>query len=420
MMRKHPGWVAAIGTIFILAALGLLTWANYRYAEASTGPNDFIGQWFGTRALLIDGTSPYSDETAQRIQILAYGRVAQEGEDQLRVAYPVYAVIFFFPYALINDITLARALWLTTLEAGVLLLTYLSIRLTQWKPKFWMLAGVFLFSILWYHGVNPVINGNAIVLVAVLVAGALLAIRTGADELAGVLLAFSTIKPQVVALLIIYVFYWSLKKRRYRLVAWLVGTEILLVLGGLFLLPDWILQNLREVIRYTSYNPLSTMGAVLSTWSPALGVRVGYAVSFLLALLLMNEWFRSARYEFRGFLWVACLTLTASQWIGIPTDPGNYLVLFPAIVFVFALWTDFLRGQAGGVIGVTMAVLLLLIWLAFTASALTITSTTTTPGLFLALPAMTFILLFWVRGWAMRPQPAWFDQGYDLDQTFLR
>ncbi len=95
--------------------------------------------------------------------------------------------------------------------------------------------------------------------------------RAEADELAGVLLGFATIKPQVVLLPILFVVFYALFNRRWRLVAWLGGTIVILSAAAAFLLPDWILQNIREVIYYPSYNPPGTPGAALAVWLPALG-----------------------------------------------------------------------------------------------------------------------------------------------------
>ena len=110
-------WYLAV--ILVIAALVLLTVANYMFVQQNPGGNDFLVHWVGTRALFVDGLSPYSDTVAERIQTLAYGRPAEPGEHELRVAYPLYSVLVFLPYAFFGDYEIARALWMTTLEAGL-------------------------------------------------------------------------------------------------------------------------------------------------------------------------------------------------------------------------------------------------------------------------------------------------------------
>ncbi len=137
--------------LFLGILLAGVTWSNYQYTLKNPGGNDFLVHWVGTRVLFFDGISPYSDEAALQIQTLAYGRPARPGEHELRVAYPLYSVVFFLPFALISDFHLARAVWMTVLEAALIGITLLSLRLCRWKPSPLMLAGLLIFSLLWYH-----------------------------------------------------------------------------------------------------------------------------------------------------------------------------------------------------------------------------------------------------------------------------
>ena len=158
----------------LIAGLAGLTWGNYYYTSRNPGGNDFLVHWMGTRALIKDGISPYSDEAAAKIQTLAYGRLARPGEHELRVAYPLYSVVLFAPFAMIDDFTLARSAWMTLLEVGIIGLAFLSLSLSRWKPAPLLLGFLLVFSIFWYHGLRPLINGNAVVLIAVGLVGALI------------------------------------------------------------------------------------------------------------------------------------------------------------------------------------------------------------------------------------------------------
>jgi hypothetical protein len=140
--------------VLLLAVLSGVAWGNYRFVEANPGGNDFLVHWEGTRSLLVDGLSPYSDEVALRIQKLAYGRPARPGEHELRVAYPLYAEAFFLPFAFISDFNVARAAWMTVLEGCLVALAFFSLRLTEWKPGILILTAFLIFSIFWYHGLR--------------------------------------------------------------------------------------------------------------------------------------------------------------------------------------------------------------------------------------------------------------------------
>jgi hypothetical protein len=410
-MRNQNTYVAnfVLITVFSIIFLGLMTWGNYQYASQNPGGNDFLVHWVGTRALVFESLNPYSDEVALRIQTIAYGRPAQPGEHELRVAYPLYSVIVFLPFSLINDFTWARAAWMTALEASLLLLTALSGRLARWKIGPAMLALLLLFGLFWYHGLRPLINGNAVVLVTLGLVGGFLALRNGADELAGVLFAFTTIKPQVVVLVLAFIVFWGLSTGRWRLIGWLFGTVVLLAASASLLIPAWPLDNLREVMLYPSYNPPGTPRAAFVEWWPAWGDRLGWVLTLVLAVILLFEWGLNRKAEFRGFLWMAYMTLVISQWIGIQTDPGNFIVLFPVLILVLALLDQ--RWKGGGRLFVVLSLIGLFvgIWAVFLNTVEYGDQPVQSAVMFFPLPAFLFLTLYWVRWWAVQPRGLWYE-----------
>jgi len=413
--RRNPAVLALILFLASIAILVALSWANYNYTTQSPGGNDFLVHWMGTRTFLREGISPYSDEAATRIQTFAYGRPARANEHELRVAYPLYSIILFVPFALIEDYALARALWMTVLEVSLLLLAVFCIRLARWKTGLPTLVFFLLFALFWYHGVRPLINGNAVILIALMMVGGLLALRAGGDELAGVLFAFSTIKPQLALLFLVYLTIWGVSQRRWRMIGWMVGTVVLLSASAALLLPDWMIQNLREVIRYPGYNPPGTLGSAIAVWFPAMGQRLGQMIAGVLGGVLLFEWFMQRNAEFRSMLWTACLTLVISQWIGIQTDPGNFIILMPALTVTFALWQERWRRVGVFLVNFSMALLLVGIWLIFLNTVEYGYQPQQSPVMFLPLPAFLLMTLYWVRWWALHPVNVWFDLVYDQE-----
>ncbi len=395
--------------ISILVVIGLFR-TNYDYVVQNPGGNDFLVHWVGARAFIIEGVSPYDDSVALEIQERAYGRPARPGEHELRVAYPLYSTLIFAPFALVSDYPLARAIWMTALEVAVLLTAFICVRLTEWRPGLVLLAAYLLFAMLWYHSVRPLINGNAVLLVTLLVCAALYAIKRDRDELAGALLALATIKPQVVVLLILFVLVWAFSRRRWLLIGWLVGGVLALTVSMMLIVPDWLLQNLREVLRYPAYNPPGTPGAALAVWMPALGPRLGLALTLILVAILVVEWRAAWRQDFRWFLWTACLTLVVSAWIGIQTDPGNFIALLPALTLIFAVWQE--RWGLGGQISAAFAMVILFfgIWWLFLGTLDFGDQPQQHPIMFFPLPLFLLIGLYWVRWTAVEPLRLWVDE----------
>ena len=389
-------------TVVALTVVGALGWANYRFAAASSSGNDFMVFWEGAQAFWFDGLSPYSDATTARIQGHAYGRPARPDENQLHIVYPLYA-FFLIPFALVKDYVLAQALWMTFLECALLFLAWLSLRITRWKPAPWLLALFFLFALTWYHAVRVVVNGNIVALVALFLTGAVLALRAGQDELAGILLAVATIKPHLALLPILFVLLWAASHRRWRVLVWTVGFTTFLVAFGMLFIPDWPLQNLREVLRYTSYNPPTTIQDALREWLPGVGRQLGWILSGGLTLLLLAEWVLAWGKPFRRFVWTYSLTLVISQWIGITTDPGNFIILFLPLTLVFAEFESRYGRAARWWSLLSMLALWGGLWWIFLATLTTVKGQPQqSTVMFLPLPLYLFWGLYWVRWWAVR------------------
>jgi len=276
--------------------------------------------------------------------------------------------------------------------------------LIDWRIHGWILAVYLIFALLWYHAVRPLINGNAVILVALFIAGALEAIRHGRDEFAGVLLAFSTIKPQLVVLIIPFILFWSITVQRWKILIWLLITLVILSVSAMIFVIDWPLQNLVEVLRYPGYNPPGTPGAAFSTWWPVLGSRLGWGLTIVLGIVLGIEWYLVRGKDYRWFLWTACLTLVISQWIGIQTDPGNFIVLFIPLVLIMATWEVRWGVKKGQIVALVMMIMLFVgVWGIFLATIDYGDQPQQAPIMFFPLPLFILVGLYWVRWWAIKP-----------------
>lgn len=412
MNRRRNFTLLWIGTIvLVLAALVLLTWQNYRYAQQNKGGYDFMVQWMSTRTFLTQGISPYTDESALRTQTFAYGRAARSGEAQLRYVYPLYSMAVYFPFALIADFNMARAVFMTVLEAALLAMMIFSLRLTRWRPRAWEMLLLALFSLFWFHSIRPLLDGNSAILIGLFFAGGLLALKNRGDGPAGLLFALTTIKPNIVVLALAFLMIWSLVSGRRQVAGWMLGTLVLLSATAALLLPNWMWQNLIEVVRFPSYASPGTISAVLAETFPAMASRIARIMYGLLAGMLLAEWWSSRRADFPGLLWASLFTLVINQWIGIPTSPGNFIILLPALVLVFGVWEERWR-RAGRVLAIASMLLLFgVTW----GIALGIGGERANLLLFFPVPAFLIITLYWVRWWAIHPPNVWFDMIYKVE-----
>jgi hypothetical protein len=394
------GFLSIVGLIIFVAILGR---ANYRFAVQNPGGNDFLVHWLGTRSFITEGISPYSDEVALRIQMLVYGHPAQGGEHELRVVYPFYSQLIFAPFALIADYTLARTVWMTFSEIVIVFTAGLSMRLTRWQPNRWLLPIFLIFSLLWYHGLRAVINGNAVVVVTLLVVAALMAIREKRDMLAGILLALATVKPHLVVFPIVFIFIWAVSQKRRGLIGWTCASVAALAILGMAFLPNWMLQNILEILKFPNYNPALTFGEAFQEWWPGIGTQLKWGLAIFLSAVLIIEWWSAWGKGFPHFLWTLCLTLTVSQWIGIATDPGNFILLFLPMVLIFSVWRE-RWGKGGDWIVLTVLVVLFVgLWAIFLNTVEYGNQPIQHPIMFLPMPLFTLLGLYWIRWWVLRP-----------------
>ncbi len=399
-MGRRPLWTQIVTVLAVLIVLIALTIANFRFSEELPGGNDFLGRWMGARYWVQDGISPYDPQVSRASQQLIYGRAVdrEAGEDIQDFLYPFPAMIFFAPFGAL-PYTLARAIWMTILEIGLPILALIGIAIADWKPRRGVLISLLLFSVLWYQGTRAIIIGQFAVIEALLMAGALLAVKRGRDPLAGILLGLSIAKPQMAVLLIPFVFLWAAYARRWLIIAWGVGTIAGLLAVSVLLLPDWPLMWLQQLIEHPTYTVIGPPVEILADAFPSMSGVIAVALGGALALYLFWEWAKAAGKPDRWFQWTAALTIVITNLVAFRTATTNYVVLLPALCLVFAVLADRWGTKGDVVILLMMAFILVGTWALFLA---TVEGNVEHPIMYLPLPILTLLGLWWARWWAIR------------------
>jgi len=398
---SFPTWVRILIILLGIAVLGVLYYTNYQFVLREPGGNDFLARWMGAKSWLVDGLSPYDPEVSLRSQEIIYGRPArpEDGEDIAHFVYPLPAMIFFGPFGLM-PFNIARAIWMTLLEIGLLLLTWVGIRLAGWKPSRFMMVFLLVFSVIWYHGFRTVILGQFAIFEALLMAGSLLAIQHKQDGLAGILLALSISKPQMSFLLIPFVILWAISKRRWVLVLWTLGAFVFIIGMSTLIMPDWPLQWIRQVLSYPGYSPARPPVAIIADLFPTLSSWINLGGTAIFVLYMIWEWIRALRKEDRWFQWTAAMTILITNFIVVRTATTNYLAMVPGMIFLFSVLVDRWK-KAGSVAVVAILVTLLIgLWALFLT---TIDGNIEGPVMYLPLPIFMLFSLWWIRWWFIRP-----------------
>ena len=355
-------------------ALAIVTYLLLAYAvyllltSRIPSGNDFYPRWMGTRALLMEGRDPYSAEVTLEIQRGVYGRPAEENEDQVAFAYPLYVSFLVLAFALL-PYPLAQAFWSSALILITLGTLIVILRTLDWRPSPMGLIGLALWTVLFYPTARSVIVGQISIVVLAFIALALWALKRGHWVLAGCLLALSTVKPQLVFLIVPFLLLMTIRRRDYRcVVAFLCVMALLLAITST-VLPGWIRPFISGLTSYHSYTSIYRGGT-----SP-----IGYMVNALLPASLSGVVTLAVSLGLLAWLTYACYAAFTGR-------------LRPSTTFSLAVVATLLLP---GETGTTNQVLLLLPILYFLAEPRIARSVRTALACFLlAAPWALFLLTF--------------------------
>jgi hypothetical protein len=321
--------------------------------------NDFYPIWLTSHDALQGERNPYSEETTARIQTGLFGRPL-DGDDRLATdpprdyrvfAYPAYVDLLFWPLALLPFPVVRIAL-----TAVLAILTAMSLPL--WLRALGLRAGPALSAVLIlltlssYAALEGLFAGQVGLIVGFLLAATFAALVRGRFALAGSLFAFTLIKPQVSAVVTVYLLLWSVSRWRERrgFVYGFLGWSAVLGALSLVVWPRWTAEWLHVLEGYGNYAP-----PPLITYSlgPTLGPRVGiFLVVALLAAALMIMW--RARGEAENS---SAFTLTVSLLLALTSItllPGqavyDHVVLLPGILLAVFSWRSIADSRAFAVI----------------------------------------------------------------------
>ena len=327
--------ILAVLVVVLIAAesFALYTVFTSRYP----GANDFFVRWLGGRELLQHGVNPYDRSVAEMAQQSMFGRLTRpEDKDEAYFAYPLYTLYFFWPLSFI-PYAWAQAIWLALLQFMLLACTILAMRLSGWQPPPWLFWLTVFWGIFFYNGARAIILGQFSILVALALFLALGAIQSRRDGWAGLFLAVTTIKPQMVFLVLVFLLTWALFQRRWRLLASFAISLLLLVATSMLLVPTWPLDFVRNAIAYSDYVAFGTpLENLLHYLLPArLAVPLTPLLSGLFFLLLLPGWWLGWREWPGGYTWAVMTTLVVGSLITFRSATTNQVILYLPLFFFF-------------------------------------------------------------------------------------
>jgi glycosyl transferase family 87 len=315
--------------------------AKHLQGEYSFG-NDFYPVWLTTREWLRERRDPYGPELTRDIQMGLFGRPldgqfsTDPPSDYRTYAYPAFTNLLLWPLSEAPFRTL-RIVWAAFLAVLLAAAVLFWTRALSWQVSESWLAVIILLTVSSYPELEGLYAGQLGLLVGFLLAASLLALVRGRLLAAGILLALTTIKPQMTLLAIVYLLLWSAQdwshRRRFSLA--FIGTSFLLIAASLAVWPGWIESWSRVVAGYPRYSmpPLASelLGSVLG---PHGGV--GAIAILLIAALVVGWRGRAAPAGSHKFWLTLSLVLAITAVALLPGQSVcDHVILLPGI-FVLA------------------------------------------------------------------------------------
>lgn len=323
----------------------LLPWeyyVNVTRGKLKAQMGDLYPRWVGTRELLLHGRNPYGAEVSHEIQRAFYGHAIEQSYDkpdseildEQRFAYPVYVVFLLAP-TVHADFARLQAWTPVVLGAFVAASVWLWMAVLGWKPPPVFAVAVILFVLSSPQIAQDLRLRQFAPLVAFLLAFASWCVARQQLAIAGVLLALSTIKPQMVALCLLWFLIWAFGdwKKRWPLAAGFGLTLFGLAGAGEWLLPGWLGHFLEGVIAYRKYFhalSISPLRLIFGSW-------LGGVLSVLaVAALVGYSWRkRSLPADNPEFAHMLGLFLVATTLVLPLLVPGNHvLIVLPILMLV--------------------------------------------------------------------------------------
>ncbi|NOH02909.1 MAG: hypothetical protein HND47_13580 [Chloroflexi bacterium] len=400
LTRRDYQFIALVSILFLAVSTGLV-FANLSLPR---GGGDFLVHWAGARGFLFERVDPYSGEIPVRVQRLVYEDSAGAGDEPYILDSPFHLLPFYYPFALLSDPQVARAIYAMLLEWALIGLALLSLRLTGWEAPRWFAVLFFLFCVLNFYAFRAVLEASPVLLLGLIYAGMLLAHQTGQDELLGALMAVSVYYWEVGLPFLLMVAWRSYKEGRVRVLAGFFMLSFVLLAMSFLTYPNWLIPYLRAGMNNLRADFGFSTFASLELILPSYGRILAWVVTVVLVVALGYEWNALPSADDRRFYWTACLALASAPLLGFRTEMEHLAVLVIPLALVFAIIYD--RWKRAGAV---FTVLLLLVVFGLPWAAYFLALPRYGEVTFLFLPLFTIIGLYWIRWWALRPPRVWAD-----------
>ncbi len=307
----------ALLCVFFAASIWLLHSIDRKTPLNET---DLLPRWAGTR-LALQGRDPYSPALIRQAQQPYSRRVTQ-------FFYPATLVVLLAPLARFSPET-AGLIFLSLVVPLLTLSLWMVIRILnlprEFRDRVFVLVATFSsWALLWGLRME-----QPTLLVAALVFLSWFLLAKGRQVAPGILLALATIKPQLILPLLLWLFVWTLARRRWTFIGSFALTLVFLFLAAERFVPGWFPRWLASI---------QTFDATARPLEFVFGHLLGLTLTLVLAAATGIALWRLRRCTLDSPQFSLAIGLSLAVALCIfPTMPlmiYNNLLLFPAVLLL--------------------------------------------------------------------------------------
>lgn len=387
-----------VGTLILIAiGIGLggtMIMTNIQFED------QFIIPWAAGRGWLLDGQNPYDPAIIDLAKSsLNETEFLAEVPEPERLEHPLVTLFLYLPFSLM-PYRISRAVWMSLQVISVLLIGYISLKISEWKISNLELFIAVFFVLAWLPDASAIVTGQLTPIVLLFVVTAVMLLLNGQDASAGFFLALTFGSFQLTLFIIFFLLIWSIMQRRWAFMgAYFAGVAFLIAIS-LILLPRWPLDWFGILLqKFEQWQNFQTPLMILSNLLPGIAsyLMIALHASVLIALLFI--WLRKGKTN-REFIWKFLITLMLTSLLQIQANLHHLLFIVPAMFFVFRFWSD-RWGLFGRLFSwLFYALIVILPWLNIMDS-IDFSQTISMPFLLIGLPILVIMGLIWVRWWAV-------------------
>jgi hypothetical protein len=271
----------------------------------------------------------------------------------------------------------------------------LTLRLLNWSLPPWLFALTLLWTILFYNSTRTVILGQFAALILLWLAAALFLFKQERYGWAGILLALTTLKPQMTLFVLPALLLWALWQKKWRLIAGFGAAMLALFAISFLFLPSWLTGFIQQVNAYPGYTVTpSPLWIITQYYFTFLGRPVELGLTVILVLYMFYLWWKLVKIPAysREMLLILGITMIINNMVLVRTATTNFIVLYIPLLLCLQLLQQ--RTQRGSLwVALFYILSIFSSWALFLA---TIDGDQEHVIMFLPLPILMFIVLLWL------------------------